>query len=54
MNTMKKVLITLGGLALAGGAAIGAKKLVDKKNVEVDEEAYCDCCEEAVEEDVEA
>ena len=54
MNTMKKVLIGLGGLVLAGGAAIGAKKLVDKRNCECDEEVYCEDCEYTTEETVEA
>lgn len=53
MNTMKKVLIGLGGLVLAGGAAIGAKALVGKKNDECDEEACC-AVEETVEEETEA
>lgn len=53
MNTMKKVLIGLGGLVLAGGAAIGAKKLVDKKNDEFEECEACCAVEEAPEENIE-
>lgn len=50
----KNLLIGLGGLAIAGlGAAFGAKKFVDKKNAENDDEAYVEV-EETVEENEEA
>lgn len=43
METMKKVLIGVGGLLAAGGLALGAKKIVDNRNCDeyIDEEA-CD------------